>query len=148
MPTKTVPEWKRQVDQTLWSFARLHYAIAYQEACMKTLEHEPQGKEIPEELKTTYQRIEILRKRKLQISQVLDFLFPVGTDKRKFVEAYWLTLSSDNIQLRTAAVIQVLPFLGIDAIHTPTKGNRNFYYWRTSIYQELAEGFGFYFESY
>lgn len=157
---RTMPEWKKQVDQTLWTYSRVARAVSYQQVLIAELEATVLGKRMdlewkgqggqkaPQEklvleLEQAKERYRMLVKKRENILRILDWIFPPGTEKRLFVEAYWLTSASTEVQVRVGCVLRVLPFLGEWTEHGTAHGNRNFYYWRNSIYQELAEGLGY-----
>jgi hypothetical protein len=157
---KPVPEWKKEVDRTLWSYSRVNYALAYHETLINEIEmlssvensehnlqKDPETVQSSEQLslalKKAKLRQEILLKKKETIEKILDWVFPKGTEKRKFVEAYWLSYAGGEARIRSSLVFSVLPFLGESTEDGSVHGNRNFYYWRNKIYYELAEGFGY-----
>ena len=153
---KTVPEWKRAVDRTLWTYRKADYALTYQETVIDELEilyaSEKIGKSEADKAELEKIRIElerakaihrILLRRKENVGQILDWVFPKETEKRKFIEAYWLTYAGSEVQIRASLVLEILPFLGESTGKGTMRGNRNFYYWRNKIYYELAESLGY-----
>ena len=159
--SRTAPEWKKQVDQTLWAYSRAERALAYQQALIAEMESSALSKRTAEwesrgngtlrapqdqlllELEQSRERDRMLSRTKENVEQILDWVFPEGTEERQFVEAYWLTSSSTEVQVRVGCVIRALPFLGDQTENGGWHGNRNFYYWRNRIYQELGEGLGY-----
>ncbi len=83
-----MPEWKKNVDRTLWAYSRAKHALEYQEALAKELacnweEQRLRHKEAPklaDELERTRQRCQALRRRRETVENLLNWAFPAGTE--------------------------------------------------------------------
>ena len=91
----------------------------------------------------TRERCRTLKHRRQSMENLLNWAFPAGSEKRKFIEAYWLTYAGGEVQIRAGIVFSALPFLGECSNSGIMRGNRNFYYWRDKIYEELGRVLGY-----
>jgi len=155
-----LPEWKKKVDQALWAYSKAKRALSFQEVLISELEFSTFIPSVTQEdgnaerkwteeeyrlfeLEQARHRRDILRRRKENIEAILDWAFPENSEKRVFIEAYWLTHAGTEIQIRSAHVLEKLPFLAENSDRGILRGNRNFYYWRDDIYHDLAEVLGY-----
>lgn len=158
---RKMPEWKKNVDRDMFRYVKDGWALEHAQEEIKRLRltglrttpvYElregspggPQDAEIEtwaERLEAAEQMIAACTSYRKHMETMIQALFGADQDKLTFVKRYWWSSERNRtIYVRTALVLDALPFLAEKGGKRP---NRTFWRWREEIYMTLADYMGY-----